>query len=683
MQSRAGTALRLARRRAPAVAALSLAVLLGGITPPPLRAAAAGGEPFELPFAHAPLDPPIVLTGNFGESRSGRYHGGLDFSTGGAVGRAVYAPLSGHVERLRASGGGFGRAIYLRADDGRLLVFAHLDAFDEPLASFMDDAQRRDGEYEQDLWPGRERFRVAAGQRIAWSGESGAGPPHLHLEVRRGDTAYNPLRAGFMVEDGVTPVLRRLTLEPLDPGSYVGRSPAPWTSELDGAADTVVVEGRVRAIVEARDGASGNGLRLAPWSTGVSFAGITVACQFDSATWGGDMADADYVYDRARAGAGNGVVLWHARGLRPTVILGGQGLADAAYEVKPGDPARPMDLSTVDVAGRRATWRVWLRGPRPHELGPDTTRSGGAARRRGGRAFELSGLPGRHLRVGFRDAPQGSRGVRVCGAPAVWSGGRWVAIVPFDSVVARGVRPSPLEGRLVAAGRDADGAPWTRAERPFARTDDGVRFSFDEAMPFEWWLDADAVYEPALLIWEREGLPDGTRELHPIGEAWDLGPRDLPLRAGAQLRLALPAGIDPARIDAYRASGDGWEALGARFDSSARVFEAGTRNLGRFALMADTVAPRIAHVRPRAVSSRPRARWSLEARVSDGGSGVDRSRSWLEVDGVKVPTEWDAERRRLRWRPLARPPRGTHRYAVVATDAAGNVERRSGAFVID
>lgn len=683
MQYAAGGTLRLARRQAPWLAALAWVAAVGGMTPLPLQAQAAGGEPFEAPFARAPLDPPIVLTGNFGESRSGRYHGGLDFSTGGAIGRAVYAPLPGYVERVRASGGGYGRSIYLRADDGRLLVFAHLDAFDEPLASFVDDAQRKDGVFEQDLWPGRDRFRVEAGQRIAWTGESGAGPPHLHLEVRRGDTAYNPLRAGFAVEDGVAPALRRLTLEPLDPRSYVERSPAPWTTALEGAADTVVVEGRVRAIVEARDGASGNGLRLAPWSTGVSFAGMTVACQFDSATWGGDMADADYVYDRGRSGAGNGVVLWHAGRLRPTVILGGHGLADAAFEVKPGDPARPMDVSAVDVAGRRATWRIWLRGPRAGELGPDTTRAGGAVRGRGGRAFELSVLPDRHVRVGFRGAPQGSRGVRVCGAPAVWSGGRWVAIVPFDSVAARDVRPAPLEAHLVATGRDGGGTEWARSERPFARTDDGVRFSFDDPLPFEWWLDADAVYEPALLLWERAGAPEGTRELVPVGEAWDLGPEDVPLRSNAQLRMALPAGADPARVDLYRAAGGGWDALGARYDSSARVFEAGTRSLGRFALLADTVAPRISHVRQRAVSARPRARWSLEARVSDGGSGVDRDRSWFEIDGARVPTEWDAERRGLRWRPLERPARGTHRWTLVVTDAAGNVARDSGAFVLD
>ena len=52
----------------------------------------------------------------------------------------------------------------------------------------------------------------------------------------------------------------------------------------------------------------------------------------------------------------------------------------------------------------------------------------------------------------------------------------------------------------------------------------------------------------------------------------------------------------------------------------------------------------------------PYSRWALEARVVDVGSGVDRRASWFEVDGRRMPAEWDDEAGVLRWRPL-RPPR--------------------------
>ena len=168
-----------------------------------------------------------MLNGGFGEYRSNHFHAGLDLGTGGRVGRPVFAPVDGWIERVRASGAGYGRSIYLHAEDGRLLVFAHLDAYAPPLAAYVAAAQESTGQYEQDLWPEPGRFRVKAGQRIAWTGESGSGGPHLHFEVRRGDMAYHPLRAGLAIPDTSAPTLASVTLEPLDDASHVERSAAP------------------------------------------------------------------------------------------------------------------------------------------------------------------------------------------------------------------------------------------------------------------------------------------------------------------------------------------------------------------------------------------------------------------------------------------------------------------------
>ena len=39
-----------------------------------------------------PFDFPITFSGNFGEIRSNHFHGGLDFKTGGVIGRRAYLP---------------------------------------------------------------------------------------------------------------------------------------------------------------------------------------------------------------------------------------------------------------------------------------------------------------------------------------------------------------------------------------------------------------------------------------------------------------------------------------------------------------------------------------------------------------------------------------------------------------
>src|SRR5215472_2988405 len=93
------------------------------------------------------------LRGGFGESRTNRFHAGLDLSTGGHVGAEVLAPAAGTVERVRSSGVGYGRSIYLRTADGRMIVFGHLDAYAPELAAYVDSVQRATGDYEQDLWP--------------------------------------------------------------------------------------------------------------------------------------------------------------------------------------------------------------------------------------------------------------------------------------------------------------------------------------------------------------------------------------------------------------------------------------------------------------------------------------------------------------------------------------------------
>ncbi len=243
---------RAASRRVATCSGILLAAMLRG-------AACAGLSGAAVPAALAPpLDVPplpvVRVTGGYGEVRSNHVHAGVDLSTGGRVGAAVRASLAGNIERVRASGVGYGRSLYLRAGDGRLLVFGHLDAFAGAIAAYVDSVQRATGKYEQDLWPAASRFRFASGDTIAWSGESGSGGPHLHFEVRHGDFALDPLLAGIVQDGELPPRLESLTLEPLRENAWVARRASPWTTPLTAPAETLVVEGTVRAIVRSRAG---------------------------------------------------------------------------------------------------------------------------------------------------------------------------------------------------------------------------------------------------------------------------------------------------------------------------------------------------------------------------------------------------------------------------------------------
>src|SRR5512146_1814478 len=149
---RAARPLACAMQRGPAshIARCARAVALSMVLAAPVRAAQPGpfGSALRWPLAGETRE----LRGGFGEPREGHFHGGLDLSTGRQVGAEVLAPQSGWVERVHASGVGYGRSLYIRTTDGRLIVFGHLDAYEPALAAYVDSVQCATGDYEQDLW---------------------------------------------------------------------------------------------------------------------------------------------------------------------------------------------------------------------------------------------------------------------------------------------------------------------------------------------------------------------------------------------------------------------------------------------------------------------------------------------------------------------------------------------------
>lgn len=114
-----------------------------------------------------PLDTPHV-TSQFGH-RWGRPHDGIDLTA--PIGTPVFAADAGEVVYSGARVRGYGNMIVLKHADDLMTVYAHNSVL-----------LVRVGE------------RVAAGQRVALSGQSGhATGPHLHFEVRRGQTPRDPL----------------------------------------------------------------------------------------------------------------------------------------------------------------------------------------------------------------------------------------------------------------------------------------------------------------------------------------------------------------------------------------------------------------------------------------------------------------------------------------------------------
>ena len=180
-----------------------------------------------------PLRLAPALSSTFGESRSRAFHAGIDLKTGGETGHPVQALADGYIWRVRTSPWGYGRALYQKLADGRMVVYAHLEGFAAPMAELVQQAQQQRGRYSVDLYFKDGEIPVLGGSVIAWSGESGAGPPHLHLELRdANNVAINPLLHGFAIADTIAPTLQRVAITPHGRNAQVAGGHDPYVLNL-------------------------------------------------------------------------------------------------------------------------------------------------------------------------------------------------------------------------------------------------------------------------------------------------------------------------------------------------------------------------------------------------------------------------------------------------------------------
>jgi hypothetical protein len=238
------------------------------------RAALAAERLWPVPLAPA-------VSSNFCEYREGRFHGGIDVRTGGREGVACRAAAAGWVSRIRAGSLGYGKALHVTFEDGDEAVYAHLAEFMPALEDSLAAAQAWRGRYNVDVHLSPGAVRVARGDIIAYSGQTGAAAPHLHFEVRENDVAVNPFRKGFAVPDQRLPSISRIALVPLAPTARVEglclplelipRRLAPGRYVVDDTLHVTGAVGVAATVVDYLNRASG---RLAPYRMQV-FAGST------------------------------------------------------------------------------------------------------------------------------------------------------------------------------------------------------------------------------------------------------------------------------------------------------------------------------------------------------------------------------------------------------------------------
>ncbi len=165
-----------------------------------------------------PMNVPMNLSGNFGETRKSHFHMGLDIKTNEKEGEPVYAIGDGYVSRINVSPYGYGNALYITHPNGYTSVYGHLQRFSEPFMQVLRVEQYKNQSFATDFYPNPNQYPVKQGEQIALSGNSGgSGGPHLHFEIRdMFERPINPLHFGYKVNDAVAPIVSALQVYALD-----------------------------------------------------------------------------------------------------------------------------------------------------------------------------------------------------------------------------------------------------------------------------------------------------------------------------------------------------------------------------------------------------------------------------------------------------------------------------------
>ena len=207
-----------------------------------------------------------AISSNFGEARPRRFHAGIDISTKGSTGHEVLAAGDGYLWRARVASDGYGRALYLKLNDGNVAVYAHLDRYIPFLNDIVKIEQRRNGAYAIDKYFGPDEFVVQKGDVVGFSGESGgASGPHLHFELRdSSNRPLNPLVYAYPLDDRHRPTADAVAIVPLSADAIINGSPLPQVFALRSTGpgeyelpDTIHVFGTVGLEISATDRISG------------------------------------------------------------------------------------------------------------------------------------------------------------------------------------------------------------------------------------------------------------------------------------------------------------------------------------------------------------------------------------------------------------------------------------------
>jgi hypothetical protein len=268
-----------------------------------------------------PLHGERLLSSSFSEYREGHYHAGIDLRTFGRIGLPCLAVGDGSVHRLRVSPFGYGKALYLMLDDGRVAVYAHLSGFQYRLDSLAYHHRLERNASWCDLTLPEGEFRFSAGDTVCFTGTTGTIAPHLHFEMRDEEgRPFNPITELYAVPDSRPPIVSGLEVIPLSPESVVNGSPRTARALMRASRgntyvldDTLQLDGRFAFGLSVWDEQGFGRYALAPLSVEFLVDGDTLFCLHNEVFSYAQAAESVLEYDIFGEGAAERYLLLYRK----------------------------------------------------------------------------------------------------------------------------------------------------------------------------------------------------------------------------------------------------------------------------------------------------------------------------------------------------------------------------------